>query len=94
MKLQFSLATLLVCMTVLVIVAAVAVAVRVQEPALLQFFRNDGFEWQPFVECSPTNLEIALRMLGWGTPGLVVTVGLLWLVRRLKSRRENGPPVG
>jgi hypothetical protein len=30
----------------------------------------------------------------YGPLSLAATLGVLWLIRRLKSRRENGPPVG
>jgi hypothetical protein len=50
MKLQFSLATLLVCMTVLAVVAPRAVIVRVQQPGHWQTVGNNNFEEHCAVE--------------------------------------------
>jgi len=35
--------------------------------------------------------DIVIRMTFWGPLAIGAA---LWLIRRLKSRRENGPPVG
>jgi hypothetical protein len=46
------------------------------------------FDRQPFVS------EITFRV-AWGGPlAVAATLAILWAIRRLKSRRENGPPVG
>jgi len=42
----------------------------------------------------PNYTDIVWRVVLWGAPALVATLAMSWLIRRLKSRRENGPPVG
>ena len=88
MKLQFSLATLLVCVTVLAVVAAVAAKVPVQASGL-EISWYDGTYDRP-----PNAAELASR-LAWSWPlALAATLGVLWAIRRLKSRRHTEPPVG
>jgi hypothetical protein len=108
MKLQFSLATLLVCMTVLGVVCAVAASIHVRKAltswdqleirgarldhpsgSLKQLPRPRPLG-QTFTR--PPSLEdIVMRMTVWGPLAIGAA---LWLMRRLKSHRENGPPVG
>jgi hypothetical protein len=110
MKLQFSLATLLVCMTVLAVVCAGAASIRVREPLTswdqlaIRGARDDPNGWlkqvprplpqgQTFTR--PPNLEdIVIRMTKWAPAATIATLTALWSIRRLKSRRENGPPGG
>jgi hypothetical protein len=97
MKLQFSLATLLVCVTVLAVVCAVAVGIPVSE--IVQEYPKwySSSPIKPYNVAHPrppTTSEIASRLALWGPPALAATLGALWVIRRLKSRRENGPPVG
>jgi hypothetical protein len=88
MKLQFSLATLLVCMTVLAVVAAVAAKMPVQASGL-EISWYDGTYDRP-----PNAAELASR-LAWSWPlAIAATLGVLWTIRRLKSRRHNEQPVG
>jgi hypothetical protein len=98
MKLQFSLATLLVCVTVLAIVAFFAGAVKVEEPGQVWDLRISATDavksFHRAYSRSPTANEIIARSAIWGTPAVIATLVLLWTIRRLKSRRENGPPVG
>jgi hypothetical protein len=103
MKLQFSLATLLICMTVLAVVCAVAAILPVYEetlgePVVTAETLPDGAEHiteiQDYSESHrPTVTNIAMRVALWGTPTLAATLAALGLARRLKSRRENGPLV-
>ena len=95
MKLQFSLATLLVCVTVLAVVAAFAAGIQVHDMTEWQPIANSKhqmFQWTEF-DRPPHVAEIARRMLIWGSPTLVATLAVLWSIRRLKSSRENGPPI-
>jgi ABC-type Fe3+ transport system permease subunit len=94
MKLQFSLATLLVCVTVLAVVTAISTTIPVHQ--IVHTYATDEwsmqlsgeFDRQPFVS------EITFRV-AWGGPlAVAATLAILWAIRRLKSRRENGPPVG
>jgi hypothetical protein len=106
MKLQFSLATLLVCIPMLAVVCAVAVALPVQQTFYFASTGNEGplpvgyFRYPTKTDAvqylRPPNLsEIAWRLAVWGPLAFATTTPLaLWLIRRLKSRRENGPPVG
>jgi hypothetical protein len=103
MKLQFSLATLLVCMTVLAVVCAVAAVLPVYEetlgtPAITVENLPDGstrtIERQDYSESHrPTTFNISTRVTLWGTPALAGTLTALWAIRRLKSRRHTEPPV-
>jgi hypothetical protein len=103
MKLQFSLATLLVCMTVLAVACAVAVSVPVYEKSFVRIsgsYPNFGggsataFETVDTDRHPPTAKPV-VRRLSWSAPlALTVTLGVLWIIRRLKSRRHTGPPVG
>ena len=99
MKLQFSLATLLVGVTVLAVICAVAVAVHVHEILQLagpyQYGVNPPYQLYKFeFDRAPHIAEIAWRMFVWGTPSVAATLAVLWSIRRLKSRRHTEPPVG
>jgi hypothetical protein len=93
MKPQFSLATLLVCMTVLAVVAAISTAVPVQwtpAEALARRMTSDGIflsGWDPPRRANAS--EVIGRVAIWGLPAIAATFGVLRLIRRLKSRREN-----
>jgi hypothetical protein len=95
MKLQFSLATLLVCVTVLGVVCALCVQLPVHKSVSGEtyFFVKAVYD-RGEISLPPTNREIAWR-LAWSAPlSIVGTLAGLWIVRRLKSRCENGRPVG
>ena len=102
MRFQFSLATLLVCTTVLAVVATACTRLLVADSQIVQTSRglDLGFlSIAPTVENRnftrpPVASEAALRMAWAGPLSIAVTLGVLWAIRRLKSRRENGPPVG
>jgi hypothetical protein len=104
MKLQFSLATLLVCVTMFAAVCAFAIHYPVVDIAI-----DDGPFGDPLpagakiisvaknhttFERPPNVREIALRFVKWGTAAVVVMLGTPWLIRRQKSRRHTEPPVG
>ena len=102
MKLQFSLATLLVCMTVLAVVAAISARMPVWE-LLAEWlnpprFAPGGTVYQAinrsYWERPPHGAEIVLRLAIWGPVAIAATLGVLWTIRRLKSRRHTDPPVG
>jgi hypothetical protein len=88
MKLQFSLATLLICMTVLAVVAAICSRVLITETLLPNPFQTPNpFEPDgPLISRPPTVGEIALRMSLWGPASIVVSLGALWVVRRFRTR--------
>ena len=96
MKLQFSLATLLVCVTVLAVVCAVSAAIPIHERREIATStpRYGTTEGLINLYRRPTTGEIALRIGLWGTPAIAATLGVLWAVRRLKSRRHTEPPAG
>ena len=102
MKLEFSLATLLVCMTVLAVVAAIAALMPVRESrvsgmrvilpqngATGVMFNDEGVFNRP-----PTGEDIVARNTIFAPPAIAAPLGVLWAIRRLKSRRENVPAVG
>ena len=103
MKLQFSLATLLVCVTVLAVVCGLAVAIPVHDPKLVQepgsIQGSDGYLHTVLLthfvkRHTATASDVIWRCFVWGPASLAMTVSALWLIRRLKSRRHTEPPVG
>ena len=102
MKLQFSLATLLVCVTVLAVVCAIAAFVPVHESRVYGMRASlspNGIATITFIDAeflnrSPTELEIVCRNLIWGPPSIAGILAVLWSIRRLKSRRHTEPPGG
>ena len=86
MKLQFSLATLMVCLTVLAVVCALAATIPVSE--------DHGVTHVEYFEGPPSLAEMAQRFATWGLPSIATTLATLWAIRRLKSRRHAEPPVG
>ena len=95
MKLQFSLATLLVCIAVFAIVAGICASSPQRELFFLE--RHVGVlvgEPIPVRILPPNAREIFWRMAYWEPPILTVTLLLLWTFRRLKSRHHTEPPVG
>ena len=103
MKPQFSLATLLVCMTVLTVVAAASMRVPVYEKTQ-ELIPGLGLPSNPtsihqsivivYDKHPATGIDIGLRMAIWGPLAIAATLGVLWTIRRLKSRRHTEPPVG
>jgi hypothetical protein len=98
MKLQFSLATLLVCVTVFSVVAVICATRSVPEyddPIVslpgggIMFLHREPVRWR-----QPSGWVIWNRLITWEPPIILAMLGIFWSVRRLKSRRENGPPVG
>jgi hypothetical protein len=89
MKLQFSLATLLICMTVLAVVAAIGTAFQVHYRTL-GMMTGFIYEWSG----PPSASELVWRIILWGPVAIAATLGVLWAIRRLKSRRHTEPPVG
>jgi hypothetical protein len=95
MKLQFSLATLLVCVTVLAVVIAISVQMPVTyKPNIANSYVGPYSTSAIELNRSPKPSEIEARIAIWGIPSVAATLAMLWAIRRLKSRRENGPPVG
>jgi hypothetical protein len=96
MKLQFSLATLLVCVTVLGAVAGAClmIDVRLVKQHLAMTPGGSEVEYFELIRSKPNAWQAALRMAWSGPLALASTLVVLWLIRRLKSRRENRPPVG
>jgi hypothetical protein len=57
----------------------------------------EGFELHTVQYSSaraPTGKEIAVQLALWGPAAIAGTLGVLWAIRRLKSRRHIEPPVG
>ncbi len=95
MKLQFSLATLLVCMTALAVASYLSVRLEVLET--MHFISSDTSvyegHWEPIYR-KPMAREIAWRMAWAGPLAIAATLSLLWAIRRLKSRCHTEPPIG
>ncbi len=90
MKLQFSLTTLLVYMTVLAVVCAASVAIPiravVQGPVFL--IPKPVYE-STEISRSPTVAETLRRIAIWSPAAIAGTLAGMWLVRRVKSRRHT-----
>src|SRR5262249_30243724 len=100
MKLQFSLATLLVCITVQAVVAAICAQIRVTDTSeIIRQLRlaPSGTRFTQFdvpielVRRPPTIGEIALRLGFWGPVSAVATLSVVWIVRRLRRRTCPSP---
>jgi hypothetical protein len=90
MRFQFSLATLLICVTVLAVVAGISIAVPVRDlpdpnvmPGISQ---ADSVVELPR---RPSPVEVLERVLTWGIPALAATLGVLWIVRWRRAGRER-----
>jgi hypothetical protein len=107
MKLQFSLATLLVCMTVPAVVCCVSINLPVytQRTTMtsIVFYKDGKPDYGNQINSTPETVTESLpptepeivRRIAWAAPlSIAVTLATLWLMCRLKSRREIGPPVG
>jgi hypothetical protein len=88
MKLLFSLATLLICMTVLAVVKENLV---IESGSLSSEARIDIN--RPYWRMRES-AEIAIRLAIYGPLSLAATLGVLWTIRRLKSSRHTEPPDG
>jgi len=82
MKLQFSLATLLVCTTVLAVVCAIAMRIGVYEADLSKAVRlSPTVSRYPYLYRPPNATEIATR-LAWSAPlAILLTLGVPWAIR-------------
>jgi hypothetical protein len=87
MKLQFSLGTMLVCVTVLAVVLSYCINAPFVERVDFTDPRGPFSPDRDFARFK----EVSIRFLRLGPPALIATLGVLWAIRRLKPRRENGP---
>ena len=96
MKLQFSLATLLVCTALIAVATTASLRVPVsriisqhEDSAKPAIIRSIVYEIQ-----APGAVDVAWR-LAWSIPSaILLATTLSWTIRRLKSRRHTEPPVG
>ena len=95
MKLQFSLATLLVCMTVLAVTCAIAALIpkhtEIQFTVIHDVFSNGRMRGIPeertaISDGPPSVIDIGGRFAVWGPCSIAATFVALWTIRRLKSR--------
>ena len=96
MKLQFSLATLLIGLTVLAVVIAISAKIPVWLSVHRVTYENGlytSYADMVLVPKSPKLNDILWRSAFFGMPAIVASLGVLWAVRRLKSRRHAEPPV-
>src|SRR5436190_13263364 len=96
MKLQFSLAMLLAFATVLAIVFAACAAIKLQPASItgVAVASDAGVVGTFQFDHHQATLPELLERLLWSIPlALASTCCLIVAIRRLKSRRENGPPV-
>src|SRR5262245_30179473 len=91
MRLQFSLATLLVCITVLAVVCAVCVKVTVRDfgPTHIGTY---GAQMYNVIDRPPTASEIAQRLALWGPASIAATLGVLWIGRRVLYIDRHSSP--
>jgi hypothetical protein len=98
MKLQISLVTLLVCMTVLAVVLALCTTIMVPAPKFeTVIFESGRSKTVPVQGLSPhrPNFSDVCQRAEWAAPlSLFVTATTILAIRRLKSRRHTEPPVG
>ena len=101
MKLQFSLATLLVCMPIAGLVGTACISIPINERANASYtaavipgdptlYRVHVHGWHR----PPTVEEVLARAVLAEPLAIAAALGVLWATRRLKSRRQNEPPVG
>ena len=95
MKLQFSLATLLVCMTVLAVVCCMCAKMQVHlDVDTVETINGKTYPLRYTDNRPPTENEFVLRLM-WAAPlSIAATLGTLWAIRRLKSRCHTEPPGG
>jgi hypothetical protein len=96
MKLQFSLVTLLVCMTVLGTVAGACLMIDISlvKHHLAMTPGGSEVEYFELIRSKPNAGQAALRM-AWSEPlAVAATLAVLSLVRSLKSRSHTQPPIG
>jgi len=94
MKLQFSLATLLVCVTVLAVVCWFSMMIPVKGEALVSSGPDPfGIEVMFPYSRMPQFADIAVRLALWGPLAIAATLGVQSTIRRLKSRRHTKTPV-
>ncbi len=94
MKLQFSLATILICIAVLAVVCAICVQIPVTEefdaPPLPGAPQSSHPAFSIIDERPPTLLETGQRLAIWWPSSIAAIFTARWAVGRLKFRRENG----
>ncbi len=97
MRFQFSLATLLVCMTVLAVVCGLAAIIPVHDPLPVRFENDPAGKriivWDGEIRRPYAN-EITWRIATWGSESVIAALIVLAAVGILKSRRHTEPPVG
>ena len=89
-RFQFSLTTLITCITVFAVVSAVSVAAPVREKHMFHVILNyndlGGVFQEQYVSRRATGLEIAGRMMLWGPVAVAAVLSMLWAVNRRRSR--------
>jgi hypothetical protein len=99
MRFQFSLATLLVCMTVLAVVCGLAAIIPVHEPFPLGLEKNYAgkliviWEGDGYLSRRPIANEITWRIATWGSESVTAALIMLAVVGISKSRRHAESPV-
>jgi hypothetical protein len=89
---RFSLATLLICITVLAVVCAAAIEIPVRQIVLIDFLGAGGVGRAEHVRYEPpTASEFALRLAWAGPLSIAAALAALRMIRRL--RQPNRPPV-
>ena len=77
-------------LTVLAVVAAICASYPVQF-----WMRGPIYSQQvESLDRLPTGVEVLRRIIVWEPVAIVAMICVLSIARPLKSRRENGPPVG
>ena len=100
MRFQFSLATLLVCMTVMAVVCGLAAIIPIHEPLPARLEKNYAgkliviWEGDGYLSRRPLGNEITWRIVAWGSETVAAALIVLAVVGTLKSRRHIELPGG
>jgi hypothetical protein len=97
MKLQFSLTTLLVCVTVLAVLCVVCVQIPVVKPHHFTIMGQPMYILTgagEYADRPPTTSEIFQRLAIVVPLSIAATLAVLWTIRRLKPCRHTKPSVG
>jgi hypothetical protein len=101
MKLQFSLATLLICMSIAGLVGSACMSIPMNATGHASYmaavFPGDPSLYRVHVRLRhrpPTAEEVLARTILAEPLAIGATIGVLSTIRRLKPRRHTEPPVG
>jgi hypothetical protein len=94
MKFQFSLSTLLICITMLALVCALCVKIRVEKEFDLELKSEHVVITHHLMKyrAPPDGSDIARRLALWGPLAVAGTLACLWGIRKSRSHLNQNPP--